>query len=484
MTTLQSDNNANFVVLIRNSVLIALIWAMLCFLSAYWNIATEKEKTLDLAQKEALTIFNKDQAFRFWATDHEGVYVPVTENTPPNQNLSHIPERDIVTPSGKQLTLMNPAYMLRQVMSHYAALYPADGHITSLKVLNPINKPDAWEVKALQEFNDGRKEVMAVALIGDNQFLRLMRPMYTKAGCLKCHAHQGYKIGDVRGGLSVSVPLAPYRELESRSILKLYISHLFFFFSGIGVIAFTYYRSKNRMIERLDGARILQEQSEKTKLFAYSIVHDLKNPTIAIHGLTKLLRKKYQNVLNEEGKYFCEQITKSAAQIELLVKQINNYISAKEHSLAIKELDFLEICETVREEYANQLRERNILWHEPQRVSTIRADRLAVLRIIRNLIDNALKYGGDGLGKIGVTYEESEAFHTICVLNDGNAILPDEFQNLFVQFTRNCDDNRVGGVGLGLAIIEELVGLHGGKVWGESDGKKGVNFYFTISKQL
>ncbi len=483
MTTLRSENS-DFVILLRNSVLIALSWTILCILSGYWNISTEKKKTLELAHKEALTVLNKDQAFRFWATDHEGVYVPVTETTSPNEYLSHIQERDLVTPNGKQLTLMNPAYMLRQVMSHYAALYSAKGHLTSLKALNPINKPDAWEKKALQRFNDGEEEVMAVALIEGNQFLRFMRPMYTKVGCLKCHAHQGYKLGDVRGGVSVSIPLAPYREIETRSILKLYITHLFFFFSGISVVIFSYCRNKQRIIRQIDADQILLEHSEKIKMFAYSVVHDLKNPVIVIHGLTNLLRKKYQGVLNEKGRDYCEKIAKSAAQLELLVEQLNVYISAKEHPLTIIELDLLEICQTVREEYDSQFRERNILWVEPSQASTIRADKIAILRIIRNFVDNALKYGGDGLSRIDVIYRESEELHTLCVANDGKAILPGDFQNLFVQFKRDCADYKVEGVGLGLAIIKELVELHDGEVWGESDGRKGANFCFTISKKL
>ena len=237
-------------------------------------------------------------------------------------------------------------------------------------------------------------------------------------------------------------------------------------------------------MERVEAAQILLEQSDKIKLFAYSVVHDLKSPVIAIHGLTNLLRKRYRDVLNEKGKHYCEKITKSAAQIELLVDQINVYISAKEHPLEIIELDFLEICQTVREEYANQLSKRNILWSEPSQVSMIRADRIAILRIIRNFVDNALKYGGDTMSRIDIIYKESKEFHTLCVSNDGNAIVPDDFQKLFVQFKRNCADDRVAGVGLGLAIIKELVELHGGEVWGESDGNKGVNFSITISKNL
>ena len=106
------------------------------FILASPKLRTKATIPLEILRKnKALTALNKDQAFRFWATDHEGIYVPITEKTPPNEYLSHILERDLVTPSGKRLTLMNPAYMLRQVMSHYATLYSTNGRITSLKTL-------------------------------------------------------------------------------------------------------------------------------------------------------------------------------------------------------------------------------------------------------------------------------------------------------------------------------------------------------------
>ena len=77
----------------------------------------------DLAKKEATTCLNKDFALRYWAASHGGVYVPITESTPPNPFLNNLPERDIKTPSGNSLTLMNPAYMLRQTMNQYESLY-------------------------------------------------------------------------------------------------------------------------------------------------------------------------------------------------------------------------------------------------------------------------------------------------------------------------------------------------------------------------
>ena len=471
-------------VLKRKYIFYAIGWTILCFLSAYWNIATEKSKTLELAQKEALTVFDKDQALRFWASNHGGIYVFASKTTPPNKNLSHIPERDVVTPSGKLLTLMNPAYMLRQVMSQYAKYYSAKGHITSLKLLNPDNQPDQWEVNALKAFNEGSEEILEVAYIQGKEFLRFMRPMYTNTGCLKCHSTQGYKVGDVRGGVSVSLPLEPYRTLEEESLRILYITHLFFLLCGISVIIKFFFGSKKRTIERIEAANALHEHSEKIKFFAYSVVHDLKNPILSIHGLTKLIRKKYKDKLDEKGRDFCDKILKSSSQINLLVEQINAYIAAKEHPISIEKIDLLEICHSVKDEYSRQLSERNINWTVPKSISKVQADKMAILRIIRNFVDNALKYGGKRLSDIEICYNESDKFHIISVSNNGNLLSAEDYQDFFVPFKRNDTANMAEGAGLGLAIIKELVGLHRGDVWCESDGKTWVIFKFTIAKSI
>jgi hypothetical protein len=94
------------------------------------NVMEIRETALALARKEALSHHNKDHATRLWATGHGGVYVPVTDRTPPNPYLSHLPDRDLVTPDGAILTLMNPAYMLREMMDHLCRplRYPRSYH--------------------------------------------------------------------------------------------------------------------------------------------------------------------------------------------------------------------------------------------------------------------------------------------------------------------------------------------------------------------
>jgi PAS domain S-box-containing protein len=105
---------------------------------------------------------------------------------------------------------MNPAYMIRQVMEHYAELHGVQGRITGLKHFSEATAPDDWEKNALMTFKNGNEELLEFSEIEGAPFLRVMRSLATEPDCLKCHAHQGYQVGDVRGGVSVSVPMASY----------------------------------------------------------------------------------------------------------------------------------------------------------------------------------------------------------------------------------------------------------------------------------
>ncbi|MCJ7819435.1 MAG: DUF3365 domain-containing protein, partial [Syntrophales bacterium] len=82
-------------------------------------------------------------------------------------------------------------------------------HLTSLKPLRPQNAPDPWERKALEAFEHGKEEVSEVVSVDGQPSMRLMRPFRIDPSCLACHEEQGYKVGDIRGGISVSVPMSP-----------------------------------------------------------------------------------------------------------------------------------------------------------------------------------------------------------------------------------------------------------------------------------
>ena len=215
---------------------IVVVWTLILGGLLLRDLVILKDATQSLAIREARAHFQKDEAFRFWAATHGGFYVPVDERTPPSPYLDHIFERDIETPSGVQLTLMNPAYAMRQMNEDFAETYGVAGHITSLLPLRKENAPDDWEEIALESFEKGESEVLEFTAIEGQPFLRLMQPLITQEGCLKCHAHQGYVVGDVRGGVSISLPLIAYAIEEKQARNAHELSFVLIWIFGFGII--------------------------------------------------------------------------------------------------------------------------------------------------------------------------------------------------------------------------------------------------------
>ncbi|MCF8143928.1 MAG: PAS domain-containing sensor histidine kinase [Deltaproteobacteria bacterium] len=228
----------------------------------------------------------------------------------------------------------------------------------------------------------------------------------------------------------------------------------------------------------------LQESTERLKFFAYSVSHDLKGPAIGAYGFAKRLSERYRDSLDETGRLYCDQIAAASEQIGALVDQINLFIASKELPLNIETIDVKEILDRVREDFSPQLQVRQIDWQEPDRIPPLNADRLALSRILRNLVDNALKYGGTALSHIYIGYCEEEDRHLLFVEDNGPGIKGDDAQKIFGVFMRRKDSKGVQGTGLGLAIVKEMAEQHGGRAWVEPGAKGGSTFYVSISKDL
>lgn len=228
----------------------AVIWSVIIFSSLAGDIIGKKETNLEIALQEARTVYTKDLNYYRWATGHNGVFVPVTETTRPNPYLSHIPEYKLETSSGRKLTLINPEYMIRQVYEMQTAAHGVLGHITSLDPIRAENAADPWEHEALKKFEGGVKEVSSIEEIGGSPYLRMMRPMITEEGCLKCHAMQGYEVGDIRGGISVSIPMSHLNELAAKDIKTYTLGHVGLWVLGLLGIFMGSNRIRLAIIER------------------------------------------------------------------------------------------------------------------------------------------------------------------------------------------------------------------------------------------
>jgi diguanylate cyclase (GGDEF)-like protein/PAS domain S-box-containing protein len=190
--------------------------------------------------------------------------VPVTEETQPDPYIEFLPERDVVTPSGRTLTLINPALMVRKFNEMAQESYGAQGHISSLLPLNPDNLPDPWEADALRAFQQGTTEVTAVSDIDGYSYLRLIRPMVMGTKCLMCHQDQGYKVGDIAGGVSVSVPLTELEQTADERIMQVGMGHGALWFFGITGIYLGFRKLTQRIRESHRTYLALRENEERT----------------------------------------------------------------------------------------------------------------------------------------------------------------------------------------------------------------------------
>jgi len=207
------------------------VWVVGIIGSAVWSQWQMRRSLMVLAESEAAASFEKDIVYRRWVSMHGGVYVPPTEATPPNPYLSHLPERDITTTDGKTFTLVSPAYMTRQVHELGREQYGLRGHITSLNPLRPENGPDPWEAEALKAFERGVKEVESVEVLDGEPHLRVMRPLVVEQECLKCHGPEGYREGDIGGGISVSTPLSAHNAAFGDHRMLVVLAH-----AAIGIL--------------------------------------------------------------------------------------------------------------------------------------------------------------------------------------------------------------------------------------------------------
>lgn len=213
------------------------IWTLVVSTLIFKDFVDIKEFTYETALNTARAHLNKDKSFRFWGSIHGGVYVPVQQDTPPNPYLAGIRESNIITPSGRHLTLMNPEYMLRHLNDTFSELYGVASHITSLMPLRPENGPDPWESEALKAFEQGNQEIIEVITEKEAApYLRIMQPLYVKPECLKCHGHQGYKLGDIRGGVGIKLPMQSFIKHSERQLAVHVISLLVLWVLGCASI--------------------------------------------------------------------------------------------------------------------------------------------------------------------------------------------------------------------------------------------------------
>ncbi len=234
---------------LKGRVILSIILVLVISLGVLFYFIEIQQERLLLKQVEsqARVLFKQILLTRRWIADHGGIFV---EKLPWVKENPYLEDSVIIDITGKRYVKENPAYVTRQ-LSEYSkkeGLYWF--HITSLNLVNPANRPDAFEKEALMAFETkGVKEISKIVQDGRQRYLRYIAPLYVEPSCLGCH--KGYRIGDVRGAISVTMPVNHiFRELN-RYRLTLIVGGLVTVVLLMGALYVALNRAVLRPVERL-----------------------------------------------------------------------------------------------------------------------------------------------------------------------------------------------------------------------------------------
>ena len=245
-----------------------------------------------------------------------------------------------------------------------------------------------------------------------------------------------------------------------------------------------YMRTVTDITDRKRAEEELHSLSEKIKKFSYSITHDLKNPVSVINWIANSLNQRYRHLLDDRGKEFCDIIISSSKQLFTLIEKINTYVATGENQLHLENFRLIEILSSLEDEFKPRLTEKQVKFSIYSGPKEIKADKLAIMRALRNLVENTCNYGGNKLTEIKIEYRDDKNHHLLSVSDDGTGIDSKNDKDIFKEFIRSPTSAGTQGSGLGLAIVQEVASRHGGKAWHENNDNKWTTFYLSIAKQL
>lgn len=435
-------------------------------------------------------VLNKSQAFfeqilitRAWNAEHGGVYVPITATTQPNQYLKDS-LRDVVTTNGLELTKINPAFMTRQIAEMNGLKNDLQFHITSLKPIRPANKADSWEQKSLNMFENGVSENIELITDDSTTRYRYMAPLLTKNSCLKCHSEQGYKYGDIRGGISISFPDKGYTVSMNKQIYALAVIHLTVFILGI-IGLWVYYRKANKYLLIIESKNNDLTQINATKDKFFSIIgHDLKSPFNSIIGFSDILIKKTNEKNYEDVDNYAKIIHDSSARAMNLLSNLLEWSRTQTGRLEVNPelFGFVNVINEVKEILNEAAHQKSIaIENEIQSNTLVFADREMISTVLRNLISNAIKFTQIG-GKITISEKYNKNEFTVIITDTGVGISKERIPKLFIVGDSNSTlgTKNEKGTGLGLILCKEFIEMNNGEIWIESTVGIGSTFSFIL----
>jgi signal transduction histidine kinase len=485
----------------------------------YRTSSFQEELVVEQATNQAKMLFHQIRLTRQWVADHDGLFFmkgPGVENNP------FLLQGEIRDEKGNWLVKRNPAMVTRELSAYAAREGVGQFNVTSLKPVNPANAPDPFERRALLAFERGAEEQVEIEKIAGRYRLRYMAPLKVDSHCLECHGDQGYGVGDIRGGMNVTIPMdLAFAEIRTNNRMLLNIAlatmamvalAIFFLFEvlvakrlkilaremdrypdrrppetplspeendEIGALA-RHYRELCRRLERsqleLDATREQVFQGEKQaalgRLVA-GISHEINNPLGGMQNCIQTMKRSMDQP--ELQLRYLDLLGQGIDRIKGTVRQLLN-ISRKEPL----ELRRGNVDEMIREclELTCMGRRNLTLDLQLDLPESLLVGMEALRQVVMNLVGNAVQAMGEGPGILRAVSRIENDRLLVEIADTGPGIEPEHLGKIFEPFFTTKEVGE--GTGLGLSVSHSLVTQMGGELRVRNGEERGAVFTVAV----
>ncbi|MDR0238646.1 MAG: response regulator [Deltaproteobacteria bacterium] len=485
--------------------LILFFWTGAFAASLWYTLGELETHAVDSARIQARTAFEKDVMYRRWNARMGGVMAAVVPGVlEPNPYLT-LPGRDITSTDGVRYTKINPAFMTRLVHELGVSESGILGHITSNKPIRKGNEPDAWESAALTQLEAGNThEVSSLEVMNGALYLRFIRPLLVEESCLPCHSFQGYTLGQIRGGISISVPMALFEATLREAKQVQSVAHVGLWalgMLGIGGAALRLSHGvrerkhvevllRKEVAQRLEATQEAQKANAAKSEFLARMSHEMRTPMNAIIGMTTIARASSADLKKKD--YCLDKVAGASRHLLGVINDILDMskIEANKFELFAAEFSFETMLQKVADiiNFRMEEKRQRFTVHLDQHIPrTLNGDEQRLAQVIANLLSNAVKFtpeAGDIHLDARLMEKDDGGMCTlrIAVKDSGIGISKEQQAKLFSSFTQADGGvaRKFGGTGLGLAISKQIVEMMEGRIWVESELGQGATFFFTM----
>lgn len=230
---------------------------------------------------------------------------------------------------------------------------------------------------------------------------------------------------------------------------------------------------------------LLKEMSDRKSAFVANVSHEFKNPLGIIKESISLILDGLSGPVNEKQRTVLESAKRNAERLIRLVTDLLDVskIEAGKMKLKKERVMVIPLAEEVVAANIHDISKKNMTIEKKfsDNTGAVMADKDKLTEVITNLLTNAVKYTSSG-GKIAIALSGSDKGMRFEISDSGPGIAKKDFNKLFDKFERLTAE-RQEGTGLGLAITRDIVHLHKGKIWVESELGKGSKFIFTLPRK-